>query len=166
MKRILLIIFCLLINCALSAQLNYWGLSTVNQHFVSYKIGGASTLPTITPGAGNGTGGGVSFTTGSNDASGRISISTGTAPAAGAIICSVTFLFPYYPLSTGYPGPLSPRSMGNMNIFLQPVNSAAANLTNSQIIIPGNVSNAGFNLLSTGALAASTNYVWSYWVIQ
>jgi hypothetical protein len=123
-------------------------VGTFNHH----TSGGAA--PGIVASTGAGTGPTVSLSGVATDTSGVINVTTGTTPAgSGATIVNVTFA----------------KTFGtNAKILLTPVNAAAAALTGAaQVFVPFTGSGTGFTLTAgTTALAATTAYMWQYFVIN
>lgn len=111
---------------------------------------GVVPIPTITAGAGAGTGPTVSLTGGSNMWRGTCTVLTGTTPAAG-LLCNV--VFPTGIIPTG----------ANVTPFVVIFagNGAAAAL----VPIADLVSTTGFSINCENAPTATTTYTFSYLVI-
>jgi hypothetical protein len=114
-----------------------------------YAIGGT---PTITAGAGAGTGPTVSMTAGSTDMAGSFTVTTGTSiPGGTSTICTITFS--------------STKSRIPIMIDCHPANSAAALNLNPVWTDIANVTTTKFELTG-GPLGPSITYKYYYHVIQ
>jgi hypothetical protein len=104
--------------------------------------------------AGTGAGTTPTLSVSGTDVAGKITLTTGTTPAASATITTITF-------SSAYD--VAPR------VILTPANAAAAALSGTgQVFVNDASGTASLFVLTSGsaALAASTQYIWYFMVIQ
>lgn len=113
------------------------------------KIIGGSSTPTITSGASAGTSPTIAIS--GKDTAGQITITTGTSPTAGGTIVTVTFNVAY---STA---PF---------VALTPANANASALALASRPFPGATTTTFVLSAGSVALAASTQYIFNYHVIQ
>jgi len=132
-----------------SGEIFLYGNSTISGSTSTIHLIGTSTAPSIIAGTGAGTS--PAGTVSGSDLAGILRLLTGTTPTANAPIATLTFKLPYSTIPA---------------VILYPYSSASAQLTGSYSIFVTS-STTSFTAFSGNiGLPASTQFSWSYHVIQ
>jgi hypothetical protein len=145
-------VWSLLTNVTMPGNLTVGATATFTAPHILGNAG--VTTSNFTHGTGAGTGGTITVTpdSGATDMSGVVTLLTGTTPATGTTVFTLTFSQAF----TGNP----PHAL------ICPCNAAAASLALASRVYPTTTLTTLVINPNTSALAATTTYVWSYFVAQ